>query len=107
MLSNLIILWGSYIYFKKTSLCYNWGIKHDDKLPIILNTCSASAAFVNNIFHYTYQLKSKKAYRVVLRGLHVTEDINQIKTELKKYYHKVRQIVNVQHRTTKEAVPVY
>lgn len=29
----------------------------------------------NNVSHYTYQLKSEKAYRVVLRGLHASEDI--------------------------------
>lgn len=61
----------------------------------------------NNISHYTYKLKSERAYRVVLRGLHATEDTSLIKAELKEQGHEVRQIVNVLHRTTKEALPIF
>lgn len=60
----------------------------------------------NNVAHYTYQLKCERAYRVVLRGLHSTEDTSLIKQELKEQGHEVRQIVNVLHRTTKEALPM-
>ncbi|CAG4982592.1 unnamed protein product [Parnassius apollo] len=31
----------------------------------------------NNISHYTYQLKSERAYRVVLRGLHASENTTE------------------------------
>lgn len=61
----------------------------------------------NNISHYTYKLKCERAYRVVLRGLHSTEDTAQIKQELKEQGHEVRQIVNVLHRSTKEALPIF
>lgn len=61
----------------------------------------------NNISHYTYQLKSEKAYRVVIRGLHASEDKSQLVKELESVGHKVRQIVNIQHRATKEPIPVF
>lgn len=61
----------------------------------------------NNISHYTYQLKSEKAYRVVLRGLHASEDTTEIVRELEHIGHKVRQIVNIRHRSTKEPLPIF
>ncbi|CAG5030610.1 unnamed protein product [Parnassius apollo] len=61
----------------------------------------------NNINHYTYKLKSEKTYRVVIRGLHASENIDMIKEELQAKGHAVRQIVNVLHRTTKEKLPLY
>lgn len=61
----------------------------------------------NNIAHYTYQLKSERAYRAVLRGLHSTEDTNVTKEELKSQGHVVRQIVNVFHKITKKPLPLF
>lgn len=61
----------------------------------------------NKVAHYTYQLKCERAYRVVLRGLHSTEDTSQIKQDLQEQGHEVRQIVNVLHRSTKEALPIF
>lgn len=62
---------------------------------------------LNNIAHYTYQLKCERAYRVVLRGLHSSENTSLIKEELKEQGHEVRHITNVFHRTTKEALPIF
>lgn len=61
----------------------------------------------NNINHYTYQLKSERAYRIVIKGLHASENIEEIKEELQAKGHAVRQIVNVLHRLTKEKLPIY
>lgn len=61
----------------------------------------------NNISHYTYQLKSERAYRVVLRGLHASENTTEISKELYEIGHEVRQIVNIRHRATKEPLPVF
>lgn len=61
----------------------------------------------NNISHYTYQLKSERAYRVVLRGLHHSENIEDIEDELTKMGHEARHIVNVLHRKTKEKLPLF
>lgn len=61
----------------------------------------------NNISHYTYQLKSERAYRVVLRGLHSSEDTEVIKNELSELGHDIRQIINVRHKTTKNPLPLF
>ncbi|CAF4927366.1 unnamed protein product [Pieris macdunnoughi] len=61
----------------------------------------------NNISHYTYQLKSERAYRIVLRGLHASENTTEISKELYEIGHEVRQIVNIRHRVTKEPLPVF
>ncbi|GBP27302.1 Probable RNA-directed DNA polymerase from transposon BS [Eumeta japonica] len=52
-------------------------------------------------------LKSERPYRVVLRGLHSSEDTTEIKEILKENGHEVRQIVNVRHRTSKEPLPLF
>lgn len=36
----------------------------------------------NNISHYTYLLKHERAYRIVMRGVHHSADLNEIKFEL-------------------------
>ncbi|KAA5581144.1 hypothetical protein F3G14_18670, partial [Acinetobacter baumannii] len=61
----------------------------------------------DNISHYTYMLKSERPYRVVLGGLHSSEDTTEIKEKLKEHGHEVRQIVNVRHRTSKEPLPLF
>lgn len=78
-------------------------------MPIDITTYKAirNNFITNDISHYTYQLKCERAYRVVLRGLHSTEDISLIKKELNEKGHEVRQIVNVRHRNTKEALPLF
>ncbi|CAB3252036.1 unnamed protein product [Arctia plantaginis] len=61
----------------------------------------------NNVSHYTYKLKSERAYRVVLRGLHSSEDTELIKKELFELGHEVRHITNVQHKNTKQPLPLF
>ncbi|KAJ2938493.1 hypothetical protein O0L34_g12987 [Tuta absoluta] len=61
----------------------------------------------DNISHYTYALKSERPYRVVLRGLHSSEETSVISNELKEHGHDVRQVVNARHRKTKEPLPLF
>lgn len=62
---------------------------------------------LENVAHYTYQLKSERAFRVVLRGIHPSEDISNIKMEIEKLGHDVRQVVKVLHRVSKEPLPMF
>ena len=60
-----------------------------------------------NIFCRTYRLKDERAYRIVITCPHhttVTEDIRQ---ELSELGHNVGNIINTQHRTTKEPVNLF
>jgi 3-methyladenine DNA glycosylase AlkC len=54
-----------------------------------------------NIYYHTYQLKEERAFRVVIKHLHHTADLDDIKNELHILGHDVRNIINVRHRQTK------
>jgi len=60
-----------------------------------------------NIIHHTYQLKQERAYRIVLRDLHHTIPIEDIKEELQAYGHTARNIMNIRHRVSKEPLPMF
>lgn len=60
-----------------------------------------------NIIHHTYQLKNERAYRVVIRDLHYSIPLEEIKEELKTKGHNVRNIINVRHRISKDPLPLF
>ncbi|WP_406707091.1 hypothetical protein [Sodalis sp.] len=57
-------------------------------------------------FH-CYQLKEEKPYRTVLRGLHTSTPISEIKKDLEELGHNVRNISNVLHPTEKYPLPLF
>lgn len=59
------------------------------------------------IVHHTYQIKQERAYRIVIRDLHHSIPLSDIKEELDKKGHKVRNIINVRHRMSKEPLPMF
>uniref|UniRef100_A0A6M2DS00 Putative nucleic-acid-binding protein from transposon x-element n=1 Tax=Xenopsylla cheopis TaxID=163159 RepID=A0A6M2DS00_XENCH len=61
----------------------------------------------SNVIHHTYQLKEDRAYRVVLRNVHHTTDLTLIINELGQLGHKVRNIINIRHRTTKDPLNMF
>lgn len=61
----------------------------------------------NNIIHHTYQPKEERAYRVVIKHLHHTTNVQDIKSELSKEGHTVRNIINARSRLTKEALNLF
>lgn len=60
-----------------------------------------------NIIHHSYQLKEDRAYRVVIKHLHNSIPTADIADELTKLGHKVRNIINGRHRTTKEPLNLF
>lgn len=60
-----------------------------------------------NIVHHTYQLKEERAYRIVIRHLHYSVPPDDIKEELLKKGHKVRNIMNIKHKITKEPLSLF
>lgn len=60
----------------------------------------------NTAFH-TYQIKQERHYRVVLRNIHYSVDIEDIKDEIEKYGHKVTNIHNIQHRVTRAPLSMF
>ena len=60
-----------------------------------------------NMYYHTYQLKEERAFRVVLKHLHHSSNLDDIKQELRSLGHVVRNIINVTHRLTKEPLSIF
>ena len=69
------------------------------KLTKLLKTLNAN-------FH-TYQLKQERPFRVVLRNIHHSGDLDEPKFELLKHGHKVTNISNIRHRITKNPLSLF
>jgi hypothetical protein len=59
------------------------------------------------IHHTTYQMKQDRACRVVIRNLHYSIPVDEIKEELKKKGHTVRNILNIRHRVNKHPLSMF
>jgi hypothetical protein len=60
-----------------------------------------------HICHHTYQLKEERAYRIVIRYLHHSTNLDDIKQELAELGHTIRNIINVRHKLTKEPLNLF
>jgi len=61
----------------------------------------------DKIVHHTNQIREERAYRMVLRNLHHSIPPNEIQAEFESLGHKVRNVLNIRHRVTKEPLPLY
>jgi len=59
-----------------------------------------------NIVHHTYQIKTERAYRIIIRHLHHSVPLDDIKEELQKG-HTVRNIMNIKHKQTKDPLSLF
>ena len=69
------------------------------KLTKLLKTLNAN-------FH-TYQLKQERPFRVMLRNIHHSADLDELKFELLKNAHEVTNISNIRHRITKKLLSLF
>jgi len=60
-----------------------------------------------DIYYHTYQIKEDRAYIVVLKYLHHTTEIEDIRQDLLQQGHVARNIVNAHHRMTKEPLNLF
>jgi len=61
----------------------------------------------DKIVHHTYQIREERAYRVVLRNLYHSIPPYEFQAELKTLGHKVRNVLNIRYRVTKEPLLLY
>lgn len=61
----------------------------------------------NNTEFHTYKLKNERNFNVVLRGLHSSTSIDDIKDFLTEQGHDVVNVSNVKHTTTKLPTPLF
>jgi len=52
-------------------------------------------------------MQEDKAYRIVIRNLHPTTNIAEIRTAIEEIGFQVHQITNVQHKTSKINLPIF
>ena len=60
-----------------------------------------------NIVNHTYQIKTERAYGIVIRHLHYSVPPEDIKEELQKEGHMVRNVMNVKHKQTKDSLSLF
>ena len=60
-----------------------------------------------NIIYHTYQPKEERAYRVIIKYLHHSIDTKEVTAELFRRGHKVRNMINVRQRQTKEPLNLF
>lgn len=60
-----------------------------------------------NVSFHTYQLKQERSYRVVLKNMHYSVDINELKEALSQHGHTVRNITNVLHSYSKKPLSMF
>lgn len=59
------------------------------------------------IIHHTYQMSQDRAYRIVIRNLHYSIPVENIKVELENKGHTVRNILNIRHRVSKHPLMMF
>ena len=60
-----------------------------------------------NIIHHTYQPKEERSYRVAIKYLHHSVDVQDLKEEISRMGHTVRNINNARHRITKDPLNLF
>jgi hypothetical protein len=61
---------------------------------------------LNAKFHI-YQLKQERPFRVLLRNIHHTANLNELKYELQNHDHEVTNNNNIRHRITKNPTSLF
>jgi hypothetical protein len=84
----------------------------NDKIKIYVATPDSYRKLIKHlqedkIIYHTHQTKQERAYRTVIRNLQYSTPTAQITAELEKQGHKVRNILNVKHRITKEPLSLF
>ena len=52
-------------------------------------------------------MKKDRSYKCVLRNIHPSTDINELKKEIEELGHKVDKITSIQHKETKKPLPLF
>lgn len=61
----------------------------------------------NDVKYFTYQLKSERSFRVVIKGLHSSTNQDELKEEISTKGHCVKNIYNVKSRKDQQPLPMF
>lgn len=95
-----------------TKIEYNYKLLNNNQVKICLTSSDAYRKLVHKfkdmkICFHSYQFKKDKAYRVVLKNMHYSTELNDITESIEEFGHKVRNISNVKHFKTKNPLPMF
>jgi hypothetical protein len=91
---------------------YDIRILQNDEVKIQPKTPESYSAIIKDLakketrFH-TFQLKQDRSYKVVLKNMYHKADTNEIKSELLKKGHIVRNVSNIREKITKKPLPMF
>ena len=57
--------------------------------------------------YHTYQQRENKAFRIVVRNIHPSTPTNEVGIAIQEIGFTIRQVVNVRHKITKLALPIF
>ncbi|EFN89295.1 Nucleic-acid-binding protein from transposon X-element, partial [Harpegnathos saltator] len=81
-------------------------IKVQAKDPQIYRTITKELVARNTEFH-TYKPKQDRSFRVVLKNMHSSTDMEELKQAINNHGHEVTNIWNVKQRVTKKPLPLF
>jgi hypothetical protein len=87
-------------------ILHNNQVKIQPKAPEFYTAIIKFLADSKAAFH-TFQMKQDRSYRVVLKNMHPSADVEDIKAELMSKNHIVRNIHNIRDRVTKKPLPMF
>lgn len=91
---------------------YSYKALRDGQIRVMVKTITSYRSLVNylklkNISFHTFQTKQDKAYRVVIKNLHHSTNIDDIKIFIENLGHKVRNISNIKSHLTKQPLSMF
>lgn len=91
---------------------YTYKCTNNNNVKINAVTVDAYRKLVNfltglKVQFHTFQIKKERAYRVVLKNMHFSNDLADIKSAIESYGHKVRNIANLKSSKTKNPLSIF
>lgn len=91
---------------------FNYKAVSDGQIKLNIKTIESYRKLVkyfekNNICYHTFQLKTERAYRIVIKNLHHSTPVENIKAYLLLKGHQVRYVANIKHKQTKQPLPIF
>lgn len=91
---------------------YNYKCLRNNEIRLVVNNTESYRKVINHldnikINYHTYQLKQERAFRVVIKGIHHSTPVSDIKAHLITKGHQVRSIRNIVSRITKTPLPMF
>ena len=91
---------------------FNYKSMRDSQIRLMVKNTESYRKVVKhldskNICFHTYQLKQERAYRIVIKGIHHTTPVADIKADLLSLGYQVRNVFNIKSRVTKQPLSIF